>query len=262
MQQRRSYRRIMLAGGMLWLVYSQSAAVPDEPPSTTTQPSDGATINGVITFHGEPPPARKLAINKDQKICGHETREFYEARVNSDGRLQDVVVYLDSRELKAPWPPVKDGYVLNQKGCVFDPYISIFPRDPNARLRIVNDDPTLHNIHAYEIVGRAKRGLFNIGQPKGGKPVEQPLKLGKRSHIVELKCDAHDFKIGWIFVADNPYCALVNKDGTYTLSGMPPGKHTIKAWHPYLGTLKKVVEVGQGEVVVAGFEFKQKERKK
>ncbi len=262
MNHRDTIATVAFAAFLVWS--ATTMAVRDTGSSRqdrSTAASSGTAITGHVRFVGEAPPPRKLTVNKDEAICGHTDRFFYEVRTNAEGMLRDVVVYLDSREIStADWKAPAGGYVLNQKGCVFDPYISVFPKDPNARLRIVNDDPTLHNIHAYEVLGRAKRGLFNISQPQGTAPVERPLTVSKRSNVIELKCDAHDFMIGWVFMADNPYCMLVGEDGKYSLSDLPPGEHTIKAWHPFLGTVRQTVEVKEGQELTLDLEFKKEKK--
>jgi hypothetical protein len=34
-----------------------------------------------------------------------------------------------------------------------------------------------------------------------------------------------------VVVRDNPFFALVERDGTFRIDGVPPGRHTLKAWH-------------------------------
>ncbi len=43
-----------------------------------------------------------------------------------------------------------------------------------------------------------------------------------------------------MFVAKNPYYALVAEDGTFTIEEIPAGKYTMKAWH---GKLKNHPQV-------------------
>ena len=116
--------------------------------------------------------------------------------------------------------------------------------------------PAISGFYA-EVLGRAKRGLFNISQPQATAPVERQLIVSKRSNVIELKCDAHEFMIGWVFMADNPYCMLVGEDGRYSLSDLPPGEHTFKAWHHYLGTLKETIQVTKGQVLSVDSDVKK-----
>jgi hypothetical protein len=215
-------------------------------------------IRGRVVFEGKVPAARKLIINKDPDLCGHGYREIEDVRVDENGGLRDVVVYLDSDKLTFTWNHPEEGYTLNQEGCRFVPYVQIFPKDTKARLRIVNSDPTLHNVRISQILGRVKPTLLNLAQPSGMKPREKALRWKKGSNIVEIRCDAHDFMEGWMFAADNPYCTLVTEDGGYIIAGLPAGEHTFKAWHPYLGTLSHTATVVDGKPVELNFTFTEK----
>lgn len=216
------------------------------------------SIRGSVAFEGTVPTVRKLIINKDPELCGHGYREIEDVRVNEKSGLRDVVVYLDSDELEFTWNHPEEGYTLNQEGCRFLPFVQIFPKDTKARLNIVNSDPTLHNVRITQVLGRVKPTLLNLAQPSGMAPKKKALRMKKGSTIVEIKCDAHDFMEGWIFAADNPFCALVTEDGSYSIDGLPAGEHTFKAWHPFLGTLSQTATVEDGKSVTLNFTFTEK----
>lgn len=242
-------RNIFPLLAMMWMVLFSAPEVYGEVSTS---------IQGRVIFEGKVPAVRKLLISKDPDLCGHGYREIQDVRVDENGGLRDVVVYLDSDKLEFAWNHPEEGYTLNQKGCRFEPFVQIFPKDTKARLRIVNSDPTLHNVRISQILGRVKPTLLNIAQPSGMKPKEKALRWKKGSNIVEIKCDAHDFMEGWMFAADNPYCAMVSNDGAYTISGLPAGEHTFKAWHPFLGTLSQTVMIEDGKAVELNFTFTEK----
>ena len=60
----------------------------------------------------------------------------------------------------------------------------------------------------------------------------------------------------WITVVDNPYFAVTDKDGKFTIKDVPPGKYTITAMHrkaaPTTG-LEKDVEVKEGATANVDF---------
>ena len=216
---------------------------------------DGGTITGKVTFVGDDPAPKVFAITKDQDTCGTGNREIDFVKVK-DGALNDVVVYLSKVKQGKDFPKDIQTGGVNQEGCAFDPFIQILKN--KGEFTAKNSDPVSHNIHTYEIMGRAKKTIFNISQPDKGDVVKK-VKL-KRGDAMKIECDQHDFMHAFAFVAKNPYYALVAEDGTYKIEGVPAGKYKIKAWHGTLGEKKGKgkVEVKAGAEATVNFEYKGK----
>ncbi len=215
--------------------------------------ADGGSISGKVMFDGSDPAPVTFKISKDNDVCGSGNREVDYVRVNNGG-LADVVVYLDKvKQGKAFNDEDKDATIL-QEGCEFKPYLQIMHNDNNAA--IINEDSVLHNIHTYEIIGRAKKTVMNISQPDKGT-INKKVKL-KRGVGMKVECDAHDFMHGFVFVAKNPYYARVADDGSYTIDNVPPGKYKVMAFHGTLGAKKGSAEVSAGGSHTVDFTFKKK----
>jgi len=165
-----------------------------------------------------------------------------------------VVVYLDKVKEGKAFPAELSTSHIDQKGCEFKPFLQVMRN--GTELAAVNDDPVLHNIHTYEILGRAKKTVFNVSQAKPGT-IKKKVTL-KRGDALKVECDAHDFMHGFVFAAKNPYFAVVGDDGSFTIDNIPPGKYTIKAWHGTLKNQKSKVEVSAGGSTTVNFEFKEK----
>ena len=127
---------------------------------------------------------------------------------------------------------------MDQKRCTFVPYLQVIPK--GAKLAILNSDKILHNVHAYELIARARRSLFNIAQPKFKPRITVTVRTRHGSPI-RVECDAHTWMLGWIYVVENPYYAIVGEDGRFAIQDIPPGTYKLKAWHPFLGTQEKEV---------------------
>jgi len=214
--------------------------------------SDGGTITGKLSFTGKDPAPKVYKISKDNDVCGTGNREIDFVRVN-DGALTDAVVYLKKVKEGKAFPADMSDSKIDQKGCEFKPFLQIMKN--NSDWAAVNDDPVLHNIHTYEIMGRAKKTVFNVSQPKPGT-VTKLVKL-KRGDAMKIECDAHDFMHGFVFSAKNPYAVIVGEDGTYTIDNVPAGKYKIIAWHGVLKNQKGKVEVKAGETATVDFSFKK-----
>jgi hypothetical protein len=209
----------------------------------------GGQINGKVVFKGDAPAAKKLPVTKDNAVCGTGTREIVEVAA-SGGNLEGAVVYVAKIDKGKAWGAL-DKPVLDQQGCRFVPGVLVARKD--ADLTIRNSDTVLHNIHTYEIIGTVRRTMFNVGQPDKGD-MKQPLKL-RRSNVVKIECDAHDFMHGWAFAADNPYVVVTAKDGSFSIPDLPAGEYELKAWHPVLGEKSTKVAVTAGAPSAASFEF-------
>ncbi len=118
-------------------------------------------------------------------------------------------------------------------------------------LTAVNEDDTLHNIHTYEQIGKARRTVFNVSQPTKGDSFTKQVKLRKGAGM-KIECDAHDFMHGFVFVAKNPYFAVVDENGAFEIGDIPPGTYKIKVWHGQLGVIKggKVEVTADGATTV------------
>lgn len=215
-----------------------------------TTVSKGGTIKGSVAFKGTPPPPKKMLITKNKEVCGEGHREIREVE-GKDSGLKGVVVFIDGVQKGKGWKEPSGGYLLDQKGCVFIPYIQVVPK--GGRLVIRNSDPVLHNVHTFELIGRARRTLFNLAQPNTGD-ITREIKV-TRGRQVKVECDAHNFMHAWIFVADDPYYAVTDEKGSFEIGEVPPGNYKLKVWHPTLGVKEMEVTLANGARVEASFEF-------
>ncbi|OHC63614.1 MAG: hypothetical protein A2045_07825 [Rhodocyclales bacterium GWA2_65_20] len=211
--------------------------------------ANGGKVTGKVSFKGTAPAPKKLPITKDNTVCGNGEREIVEVNAKS-GRLAGAVVYVAKIEKGKEWGAL-DAPVLNQQGCKFAPDTLVVKKDADVIVR--NSDPVLHNIHTYEIIGKVRRTMFNVGQPDKGD-LKQPIKV-RRANVIKVECDAHDFMHAWAFAAENPYAVATKEDGSFSLDGLPAGDYEVKAWHPILGEKSAKVSVPAGGAAAAAFEF-------
>ncbi len=231
--------------------------------------NNGGVIKGRIFFNGKPPEPRKIRILKNPEFCGEGFREITWVRVN-DGGLAEAVVYLDDIKEGKEWPPVtgevehlddSDGkdtdladegkYVIDQKDCRFHPWIRVYKR--GADLIVRNSDPVRHNINLREVLPNALKPVFNISQNEKGD-ILQKIKT-RRSRFIKVNCEPHNFMFSWGLAADNPYAVVVNSDGTYELTDIPPGSYNLIVWHPILGVKWDKVEIHKAGFVQKDFQY-------
>ncbi|MFQ5912451.1 MAG: carboxypeptidase regulatory-like domain-containing protein [Nitrospinota bacterium] len=216
--------------------------------------SGGGTVAGRIIFKGDAPPPVKLLITKDEDHCGKGQVERREVDVK-EGALRGVVVYLDKVKKGKPFPKEAMSPVVDQRKCAYVPFLQVAAK--GANVTILNSDSVHHNIHTYELIGSARRSMWNISQPKFRKKVTRKLRV-RRGNAMRIECDVHNWMLGWMFVARNPYYAIVGEDGTFQIGDVPAGNYTLRAWHPVLGTKRKKITVPAKVKVAATFTFTAK----
>jgi hypothetical protein len=59
-------------------------------------------------------------------------------------------------------------------------------------------------------------------------------------------CHIHSDMSAIIMVLDNPYFAVLAADRRYRIANVPPGTHTLVAWHERSEPVEQTVEVKAG----------------
>jgi hypothetical protein len=227
--------------------------------------TNGGTITGVATWKGEVPELPPIELGADTNICGEEVPS-QALRVNSKNNgVQHVLVYLERVEKgKAP----RDKYPLHMVTCQFKEHI--FPFVRSQTMAMVNYDPILHNPHFFD----SKHGsLLNLPMAVTGQEIDHKfLQIpGKNEKgVMRLQCDIHTSMNAYWAGFDHPYFAVTDADGKFEISGVPPDKYTLVAWHEGYKTIREEVgrpvydrphirrqeiEVKPKETVEVGFEF-------
>lgn len=236
---------------ILWLT---AALVPIAQAGEYTQaPVDnGASLVGFVTFKGKVPGPEAIEITKDNQICGAGHRKIQWVALAEGKGLQNVAVYIPGIKKGKPFTHPEGGYEMDQRECRFIPNFTAVPR--GQTLRVLNGDSLLHNIHTYEIIGRARRTMFNVGQPEKGFAFSRTLVTFK-GNAMKVECDIHNFMHAWVFIPRNPYFSVVDEKAGYKIETIPPGKHTVVAWHPTLGEKEAEVTLEPGQALEFDFAF-------
>ena len=82
----------------------------------------------------------------------------------------------------------------------------------------------------------------------------------KEEEILKLKCDVHRWMITYVGVVSHPYFAVSSGDGSFTINGVPAGRHTVSAWHERFGTLKQTIDVKPGAATTVTFAYAGSEK--
>lgn len=202
------------------------ATIEAEVPAITSAPAV-ATLTGTVTLNGTPPEMPVIAMTSDPKChVGHGDIPLKSDRVlcGANGGLQNVFISIvnpPAGDYAVPEAPV----VLDQIGCMYTPHV--VGVQVKQKLEIRNSDPTLHNVHR---VAKANGGDNRMQMPNS-QPLIHTFDIAEER--MRYKCDVHPWMNSFVFVKDNPFFAVTDKDGAFNIAGLPTGEYEVKAWHEH-----------------------------
>ncbi|WP_454062016.1 carboxypeptidase regulatory-like domain-containing protein [Candidatus Nitrospira salsa] len=230
----------------LWI---QSASAKYEE----IQVENGGTLSGVITLQGELPNPKgyNLVSFPDPAYCGRISngngwRLLQPFQIGPEGQFQNVVIFIEKikKGKKFDYRPPH----IEAIDCKFAPYITVV-RDRHE-VKVVNKDPVMHDIQAYETSKMGARVLFNLPLPVSPKLKKQDLMAGKKvknragrivspkikmkrgRNIFAMQCGFHPYMESWGVAMDSPYFAISDQQGTFSIDNIPPGTYKVVVWHP------------------------------
>jgi hypothetical protein len=216
-------------------------------PATPIDPATVSTITGTITFSGEAPKPEKIDMSQDPACVFGTDPNFSQSFAVDKGKLQNVYVYikdgLGNRVFATPSEPA----ILDQHGCRYVPHVMGVM--VNQKLRILNSDVAMHNIHPAAEVNQS----WNVSQSPKGDPVEQTF--SKPELMIPVKCNQHPWMKMYLNVSPHPFFSVSQKDGQFEIKGLPPGEYIIAAVHERMGEKTQKITVGAKESKTVDFQF-------
>jgi plastocyanin len=204
----------------------QPAATPSAaaPAATPIDPATVASVSGTVKLDGEAPKAAKIDMSQDPACKGSNMSENV---VAGGGNLSNVFVYvkdgLGNRTFDAP----KDPITLDQSGCKYHPHV--LGVMAGQTIKIVNSDPTTHNIHPTPKDNRE----WNESQPPQSAPLEKTF--AREEIMLPVKCNQHPWMRMFVNVTKSPFFAVTGPDGKFEIKGLPPGDYTLAFVQEKLG---------------------------
>ena len=182
---------------------------------------------------------------------------FAASSLATGGEIAGVV-----RDSKGKPVPDTIVFILNVPGMKFPPPKKLIPMDQINRkfmphvlpvlvgstVTFPNKDNIHHHIFSFSRAKKFDRPLYK------GTNVE-PVVLDKVG-LVKLGCNIHDTMSGIIFVLQNPYFGVTDKQGRYIVrdmssknqtGGIPAGKYKLVAWNEFMKS--KLSETVQAVVI-------------
>jgi plastocyanin len=196
----------------------------------------------VGTVRGVPP-----AVATAQADAGgaYESRRYKYVEKIDYNALRDFVVYVDE-PLNAVVPETQRDRVVKttQRDANFDPHV--LPVVVGTTVRWPNEDDIFHNVFS---MSDAKE--FDLGYYKKEKVPEVRF---DRAGRVDVFCAIHTKMHCIILVVPNPFYAMADEKGRFTIKNVPAGTYKVRAWHERLPSqtnqTKEIVVPAEGEAKV------------
>jgi plastocyanin len=224
----------------------QPATTPAAAPAAAPiDPATAASVSGTVKFDGAAPKPAKIDMSQDSNCAGSNTAENI---VVSGGHLENVFIYvkdgLGTRTFAVPTEAV----TVKQSGCKYAPHVlGVMAGQP---IKIVNGDPTTHNIHPTPKDNRE----WNESQAPQAPPLEKTF--AREEILLPVKCNQHPWMRMFVNVVKNPFYAVSGPDGKFEIKGLPPGDYTIAFVHEKLGEQDQKVTLAAKDSKTVDVTFK------
>jgi hypothetical protein len=231
---------------------------------------EGGTLTGSVKLTGQVPKPKgyNLTTLPDPFYCGRISdgqgwRILQPFNVGPSGEFREVVLYLEGIDKGKPFDE-RGVPQIEARDCLFLPFTTVV-RD-HQTVTVVNMDPVMHDIQAYETSQLGARVLFNVPLPMNpqhprnfkdrseaalyhkhmaGAPMKELVTLSKERRIFVMQCGFHAYMESWGVSVINPYFAKTDEQGRFTITDVPPGTYKLVVWHPYVRTVnEQVVTIG------------------
>jgi len=227
---------------------AEKPAAESKPAAAATpiDPSTVATISGTVKFDGAAPKPQKIDMSQDP-ACG-SAANMTEIVVVENGSLENAFVYvkdgLGDRTFEAP----KEAVTIDQQGCRYHPHV--LGVMTGQTVKVINSDNTTHNIHPTPKDNRE----WNESQTPKAAPLEKTF--AREEILLPVKCNQHPWMKMYVNVVKSPFYAVTDKNGKFTIAGLPPGTYTIAVVHEKFGEQDQKVTVGPKESKSVDFTVK------
>lgn len=112
--------------------------------------------------------------------------------------------------------------VLDQRNLRFSP--QVLAVEVGTTVAFPNNDRVFHNVFSFRDGKRFDLGLYPIGAVK--------LVTFDKAGISRIFCNIHPQMAAYVVAVDSPYFAVSDENGNFSLTGVPAGPQTYRAWRP------------------------------
>jgi plastocyanin len=141
---------------------------------------------------------------------------------SATGRVANAVVMVEGPSLAATVDAPHA--VIDQRQQTFVPHVLAVP--VGTTVDFPNSDPVFHNVFSASPAKTFNLGMYDKGEKKS-VTFDKP-------GVVRIGCNVHPKMEAFIVVHTNPYAAVSDANGSYTVAGVPEGTYQLRVWHETL----------------------------
>lgn len=202
--------------------------------SADAQAQSTGSLTGKFVYQGDIPERTEIVPTKDQ--TAFQQKIWDESLVVAeDGGIANVVIYVSSRDIPAPnaLPQGMDERVtMDNKNGAFVPHVVPFWMGKQEFVA-ANADSVAHNCNCASIGDRT--GTFNQQLTPGQEYV---AKFSREQRTLQpVTCNIHPWMKGYVLPRSNPFFAVTDENGEFTVENLPPGEWQFQVVHEKSGYL-------------------------
>ena len=152
------------------------------------------------------------------------------------GPVADAVVLIEGPSLAAT--DRAPHAVVGQRNETFVPRVVAVP--VGTTVDFPNQDAMLHNVFSASPAKKFDLGMCGEGETKS-VTFDAP-------GVVRIGCNVHPKMEAFVVVHTNPYVAVSDGKGSYTVAGVPDGSYQLRVWHEKLAERRVPVTIRDGQV--------------
>ena len=151
-----------------------------------------------------------------------------------------ILLFFWTGFLKGKPFPESNPAKVTVEDCVFSPWVLVV-KDQQP-IHVVNMDPIIHDVQLYETAPFGNKVMLhrplrlNPHHPKDllgdhehnpGETMIDTVKFSQGRRIFYLECGFHTYMQSWGLSVDNPYYAITDEQGNFTIPDVPEGVYSL-----------------------------------
>jgi len=177
-------------------------------------------LTGRITLKGTPPAETVL---KADPTCSDRSTPIMSRTfvVGESNGLADAVVFFHPGVHTGTVPPLTDKAIVSFTNCEMQPYVTAVMAGQPVSFR--DGDGLDHDLYVADSSIKGVRTL----SPNS----ERQIRFTRPHLFVWVQCLKHTWETAYVCVMENPFFAVTDRNGNFSIPNVPSGKYTVEIAH-------------------------------